>query len=241
MSDITTWPPAYVLIKHPRARHVKLKTSIRHGLELVVPKRFNQKDIPEILEANKAWIIKHLAKLREQTDNYLNAPLPDEIVLAAGDLRWKMTYLETESKKLRVMTRPFQELVLFGNTQDKKLVKKILVTWVKQQAKLFLSARLQQLSDTYGLSFTSITIRNQKSRWGSCTSQKAINLNYKLIFLPAELADHIILHELCHTIHMNHSTSFWRLVAKFDPDWKIHSKETRRAEKFIPPWVGETG
>jgi predicted metal-dependent hydrolase len=238
-SDIIAWPPAYIIKKHPRARYVKLKTSIKHGLELVVPKRFNQKEIPAILEINKAWIIKQLTKIRAEAEIYKNTALPDEIVFAASNQRWKINYIETASKKLRLLTRPHAELVLFGNIKDKNLGKKLLVTWVKQQAKIFLTMRLQQLSEISGLGYSSISIRNQRSRWGSCTVQKAINLNYKLIFLPSELNDHIILHELCHTVHMNHSASFWRLVAKFDPDWKNHSKETRKADKFMPPWLAD--
>ncbi len=97
--------------------------------------------------------------------------------------------------------------------------------------------RLAVLSQQTGLDFSSVSIRNQRSRWGSCSTLKAINLSYKLIYLPVPLLDHIMIHELCHTIHMNHSGKFWRLVAQFDPEWKLHCHETRSGDKYIPLWA----
>jgi predicted metal-dependent hydrolase len=237
MIDEVDWPPLYTLKKHPRARHVKLKATVKYGLELVVPKRFNQKEIPLILEHNKAWIIKHLAKINEQAKLFANIDMPAQINLLAFDQSWKVDYIGTESGKLRLMTRPQQELVLFGNVHDKELCKKLLSNWAKTQARKLLSQRIDELSLLCSLPFNNLTIRNQRSRWGSCSVEKNINLSFKLVFLPGELMDYIIIHELCHTVQLNHSAKFWRLVASFDAAWKEHCKASRKAEAFIPPWI----
>lgn len=75
--------------------------------------------------------------------------------------------------------------------------------------------------------FNRISIRNQKTRWGSCSSNKNLNFNYKIVFLPYELAEYLVVHELCHLIHFNHSKDFWNLVENYCPDYRIHQKILR--------------
>jgi predicted metal-dependent hydrolase len=231
------WPPEFTLKKSVRARHVRLKASVQHGLELVVPMRFNQKRIPEILEVNKLWIEKQLDKIQQERKDIEAATLPAEIIFPVTGQSWKINYIQSDNKKLQILMRPQQELVLLGNISNKDVCKKLLLSWTLNQAKIYLPLVLQELSEQTRLPFKTVSIRNQRSRWGSCSSEKMINLNYKLLFLPAHLARHIIIHELCHTVHMNHSSKFWRLVSTFDCDWKSNSQDTRRAEKYIPLWA----
>jgi predicted metal-dependent hydrolase len=75
------------------------------------------------------------------------------------------------------------------------------------------------------LPYNRVSIRGQKTRWGSCSSDKNINLNYKLLFLEPEFVKYIIIHELCHTIHLNHSREFWQLVGDFYPDYRDIRKQ----------------
>jgi predicted metal-dependent hydrolase len=235
-----TWPPAYVIKKHQRARHVKLKASVHHGLEIIVPKRFNPKHIPDILETNKSWIEKQLAQIHAVIAQCDPQALPHEISLTAMNQRWKVQYIKSQGhgSKIQLFSRAQQqEVALVGNIEDKALCRKGLKHWVKKMAQAYLHSRLKTVSQTTQLDYQSLSVRSQRSRWGSCSTDKKINLNYKIIFLPENLADHILIHELCHTVHMDHSAKFWRLVAAFDPNWKQHSRDTRRGEKFVPAWV----
>lgn len=231
------WPPAYTIKRHPRARYVKLKASPLQGLEIVVPKRFNQKTIPDILETNKSWIEKRLREIEATIHLRASVELPASIYLRAIDETWSVEYMKTHHQNLRLITRPNREVVLIGNTDDKEKCKKRLVEWIKVQAEIHLCLYLEKLSELTNLSFKTVSIRDQRSRWGSCTSQKTITLNYKLLFLPKELAAHILIHELCHTVHLNHSDRFWKLVSSFDPQWKQHSTDVRVADKWMPIWL----
>jgi len=100
----------------------------------------------------------------------------------------------------------------------------------KKQTKILVKSRLEYFNQFYyhllGVKFIyhRISIRNQKSRWGSCSSAKNLNFNYRLCLLSPELADYIIAHELCHTKEMNHSPAFWQLVARLIPDYKFRQK-----------------
>ena len=78
-----------------------------------------------------------------------------------------------------------------------------------------------------GGNYTSITIRDQKSRWGSCSSRGTLSFNYRLIFAPPRVLDYVVVHELCHLTHMNHSKDFWNMVASVMPEYKTYKNWLR--------------
>ncbi len=97
----------------------------------------------------------------------------------------------------------------------------------KENARVLVNARLLYFNAFYNCDIGRISIRNQKSRWGSCSSKGNLNFNYKIVFLPTELADYIIVHELCHLVEMNHSKRFWLLVSQIIPDYKERQNKIR--------------
>ena len=97
----------------------------------------------------------------------------------------------------------------------------------KEVARILVASRLKYFNQFYNYKIGKIFIRNQKSRWGSCSNKGNLNFNYKLVFLPLELTDYIIVHELCHRGEMNHSKRFWNLVAQQIPDFKERRKKIK--------------
>lgn len=90
----------------------------------------------------------------------------------------------------------------------------------KEAARELVHAKLQHWNQYYGYVYGRVSIKMVKTRWGSCSSNRNLNFNYKIMFLPEHLQDYIIVHELCHLEQMNHSPAFWALVAKTIPDYK---------------------
>lgn len=88
--------------------------------------------------------------------------------------------------------------------------------------------RLAHFNTRYSFAIGRVAIRNQKSRWGSCSKKGNLNFNYRIVLLPAHLADYVIVHELCHIGEFNHSRKFWVLVAQAAPDWRRHRAELKR-------------
>jgi predicted metal-dependent hydrolase len=91
-------------------------------------------------------------------------------------------------------------------------------------------AKLDHWNQLYNFTYNRVTIRNTRSRWGSCSSKKNLNFNYRILFLPPELQDYLIVHELCHLQEMNHAPQFWSLVAQQVPDYQLRMQQLRALE-----------
>ena len=97
----------------------------------------------------------------------------------------------------------------------------------KEDARVLVGKKVEQVANLYAVKFGRISIRNQKSRWGSCSKRGNLNFNFKIFFLPPELQDYIIAHEVCHLLQFNHSQKFWDLVGWSIPEYKILRKRLR--------------
>lgn len=116
---------------------------------------------------------------------------------------------------------------------NQQLIRSKILVALRKEAKSYLPRRLSFLAEEHGFSFARSKITHSSSRWGSCSSSGTISLNIGMMNLPFELIDYVIIHELCHTRHMNHSTKFWDEVAKFDPHYKTRRNELKKYSPYI--------
>lgn len=116
---------------------------------------------------------------------------------------------------------------------NQQLIRSKILVALRKEAKSYLPRRLSFLAKEHGFSFARSKITHSSSRWGSCSSSGTISLNIGMMNLPFELIDYVIIHELCHTRHMNHSTKFWDEVAKFDPHYKTRRNELKKYSPYI--------
>jgi len=98
----------------------------------------------------------------------------------------------------------------------------------REQARRLVESRIKYFNSFYKFKINRIAIKNTKTRWGSCSSKKNLNFNYKIIYLKKELADYLIIHELCHLEELNHSKRFWALVRQTIPNYVKINKELKR-------------
>ena len=120
-----------------------------------------------------------------------------------------------------------------GAIQSDQLVQKIIGLFLKNKASKIFPDCVKKIASLYHFDFTDVKIRGQKGRWGSCSNRKVLNLNYKLLFMPTSVAHYVFIHELCHTKEMNHSSKFWQLVEKCDPNYKKHEKYLKENGQII--------
>jgi predicted metal-dependent hydrolase len=230
-----TWPPQYTLRRNPRTKRISFKVSLRHGLEIVIPQRCALRHVDLALEEARDFIEKQLARVHTKREQANATPLPDKLIFPATLETWPITYRQTDAPPR--LTRRQQQLTLTGDCHALARVQSSLRTWIKKHAKKRLNPWLRALSEQHNLPINRITIRDQHTRWGSCSEEKNINLNYKLLFLPQPLATHILLHELCHTRHLNHSQSFWNLLETLDPNFQANKQQAKKASDHVPLWL----
>jgi predicted metal-dependent hydrolase len=233
-------PFAYRLRESSRARCVGLRVTQEHGLEVVLPRGYNASLVPDLLRRKQQWIRSALDR-REAHWKTFGPPqpwrLPAQIELPAIGHVWRVEAVETASRRVTVRTTGAGCLRVIGRISSEKACRATLARWLMAQAREYLPSRLHAASERIGLHCQRVSIRQQRSRWGSCSRRKTISLNAKLLFLSPELADYILIHELCHLAEMNHSRRFWMLVAKHCPDYRHANRQLRDMWKHLPRWA----
>lgn len=230
----------YILRVSTKAKHVRFQVSVEKGLEVVVPKRFSLSRVPSLVEKNSQWIERAFQKAKAYERLIGPVPvwqMPEEIRLCALDLNWSVFISRDDMKTVVVLEKSGKTLVVHGATEDAAGCQQALKRWLTRKAEEHLIHWLKRVSDQTGLGYTSTSIRQQQTRWGSCSSRRSISLNARLLFLPPELVTYVLVHELCHTKHLNHSPKFWRLVEFYLPDYRQFDRRLRDGGQYIPGWV----
>lgn len=206
-----------------KVKQAKLRIKPLGRLEVVIPLNFPRREIPGLLHKHADWIGRHL-----KTRTFTQPDLPNEIRLNFDGSQQAVIY------DCKLSASGEAQILITGERYQDKIAQ--LRHWIRQQAWFHLPPLLEQLSRQTGLGYKKISIRSQKTRWGSCSSSGAISVNDQLLFLPRNTAAYLMVHELCHTQHMNHSQKFWRLVEQHCPDFRDHECILHQAKSNIPGW-----
>lgn len=231
------WPPPFTIQRSSRIRSVRLQICQRRGLRLILPQTFTLEKIPSILHQNRDWIERQFTRIQPLLTPLNSAIFPTQLSLLAINEHWQISYETDHSNLVFIQTRDTKKLVIYGNKKNSTEIKNVLHKWIKKRAKLYLIPWLKKLSSETELNYLHATIRNTRTRWGSCSKEKKISLSCKLLFLPPILVEHVLLHELCHTIHLNHSKNFWDLFTQVNAHCRELRKQLRQAQKYIPLWL----
>lgn len=208
---LTGNPPVALTLRHSaRARRISLRVSALDGrVTLTVPRGVSENEALDFARQKEAWLRDHLARQE-----------PDVRVGPGVDL-------PILGRPRRIVTgQPGRGLMLSDDTlyvpgAPEDAAARVL-GWIKVQAR----ARLAFASDGYarelGVSYSGLTLRDTRSRWGSCSSAGRLNYSWRLMLCPSEVLDYVAAHEVSHLIEMNHSRAFWRVVEGLCPDWRDH-------------------
>lgn len=221
-----------------RAKRIRLRVSAEDGLIATLPKGMPMHMLHSFLDEQRDWIhhtLNELQPLRQQLETERRT-LPATLDLRAFDREFRICYKETPGSRLRLDDQG-ETLVVRGLLDDISTIHKALGNHVRRQAKNLLGAELERLSKHHGLTYNGYGIRRQKTRWGSCSASGKINLNDTLLFLPRHLMQHVLLHELAHTRHLDHSGAFYQLLHSLDPQTQEHRQALRQAGKYVPLWL----
>ncbi len=207
----------FILRQSKRAKKLSISIKPPRTVTLTIPYGISASTALTFAKANVAWVEEKLKVAEEKAANQVR------IITSKDNFQTKYHkikfvphkrqdyYVQIFEKDTLLYfpeswkeeSKEVQDLVKFGITETYRL-----------EAKAYLPQRLKYLADKNGFKFSKVAIRQTKGRWGSCSSQKSINLSLSLMSLPYHLIDYVLLHELCHTVEMNHSTRFYALLNK---------------------------
>jgi predicted metal-dependent hydrolase len=220
-----------------RARRLSIKVYPRGRVEVVVPKRTRARDVQSFVEEHRDWI----RRTRESFAS-LQAPepfrLPLRISLPGIQREFSVSYRKSSGARTVRCRQLGDCVVLSGATGNAALCVSALKRWLAGLAKREFGPRLRSLSVATGNPYRRMRVAGQKTCWGSHSSRGTISLNYCLLFLSPALLRYLLIHELCHARHMNHSRRFWALVRRFEPDYRRLDRELAESWRSIPVWVG---
>ncbi|HUG11644.1 MAG TPA: SprT family zinc-dependent metalloprotease [Opitutaceae bacterium] len=207
-----------VVRRSARARRYRIEVKRDGTAVLTIPARGSAREAQAFLANQAAW----LARARERVAR-MPRPAPAWTHGTSVLFRGEWLPIEPHATRAGVVSLGGREFRVRAATSDLRLA---LEAQFKRIAKVELVARAWELAATHGIQIRRVSIRSQRTRWGSCSSKGTISLNWRLVQAPPAVADYVVLHELAHTRHMNHSTGFWRAVAELCPGW-------REAERWL--------
>ena len=182
-------------------KYLRIRMAPGRGVWVSVPFGVSRKQVEKFLEENREWILKNRKDMKVyEEDTGVGLGIGAEIKTKLHVLR----IVETEEPK------PSYRL-------EQKIVQQFLLEIYTMECRRYLPQRIRNYAEKFGFRYGRVTFRNNISNWGSCSFDNNISLNIKLMKLPDEIIDYVILHELCHTVEKNHSAAFWKLVGKVCP------------------------
>lgn len=206
----------YELRISSRSRHIKIRVEHPDKVVVSAPPRTPQRMIDQFVAQSESWISTQLAKLKHKQQFGETA---DTLTIFGITYQKQITLASDRPIGIAIINKILTvNPVQLTDASTAAEIKRFL----KSTAEKYIMPRTQQLAKTMGIAYGSITLRAQKTRWGSCSSQGNLNFNWRLVHCPTPVIDYVIIHELAHRRHMNHSDRFWQLVAQYDPEHRVH-------------------
>ncbi|WP_170291933.1 M48 family metallopeptidase [Heliobacterium mobile] len=233
--------------KSKRLRSVSMRISPQ-GLLVRGPTSLTEEEIQQFIREKERWISRHWTRFSLEGQRRAKAIEEKRLFFYGKPYR---LVLSLEEKPIPLRERVHfsgNQLVLHIEQSKEKDWQKELREWFLFQAKVVIGKRLAEIAQHLRCQYGTVTIRDQKTRWGSCSSRKNLSFNWRLVAMPPKVLDYVIIHELCHLKEMNHSSKFWSAVGQIIPDYMVHRQWLKEHgkemtyildEDFLPGQQGE--
>jgi predicted metal-dependent hydrolase len=217
-----------------RARRMVVRVFHSGRVEVVVPVRTPPRLIATFLERHRQWI-EHKRAEASRTAVAPEPFPPASIDLPACAERWRV-HLAGGIGRLRLASGG-GVISVGGDAADRAALRQMLLHWLLARARDALEPTLIECAREFGFSYARMVIRRQRTRWGSCSVRGTISLNACLLFLPPPVVRYLLIHELAHTRHLNHSRRFWQCVAGCCPEYRRLDRLLIDGWRSVPAWV----
>lgn len=218
-----------------RARRLSVRVYPGGRVEVVVPPGASPTAVQKFIGTHRQWIHRRVEDL--STAAAMDDSRPESIRLSAIDRHYAVEYRPTGESSASLRIAGENVLVVSGPLHDDRAIGAALRSWLADLAQQQLGSELDRVAVEGNFRYARAQIRRQRTRWGSCSASGTISLNVCLLFLRPQVVRYLLLHELCHTRHMNHSARFWALVESLEPDYRALDQELLRGWQSVPGWM----
>ena len=203
-------------------------------VEVVVPPRTSRATVSAFVSEHRDWIeTRRQAALRQKPPD---TPFPPQLIALPGVYESWRVHLAGGTGRVRI--REGDELLwIAGDCGAPQVLKDALRGWLLLHAQRVLAEHLADCAREFGFAYGRLSIRRQRTRWGSCSARGTISLNCCILFQPPEVLRYLLIHELSHTRHMNHSRAFWECVARCCPDYRKLDRQLLDGWRRVPSWL----
>lgn len=218
---------AYRVRRSARARRLALRVGADIGVEVVLPARSAGGDVERFLLRHVRWIVRHqqnLARWKTLGDGTRLTVLGRNVTLRFEPYDGHRAVASLQGPFLTVRCREF----------DQELVRTLVLRVLTRVAREAIPRRVAAIDAGHSCGPSAVTIRNQRTRWGSCSRKGTLSFNWRLVLLPPFVMDYLIVHELAHLKEMSHSPRYWSLVARMDPCWREAERWLRVNGRTLP-------
>ena len=220
-------PPSLIFVRHPRARRYILRVLPDGTARVTIPRRGSRKEAERFVNAQQRWIEQQRLRRLELLARPSSSPIDPNTILFRGE---PIALEHGVDRDRAIVLFRDRQIPLKSATDDPRHA---VVRHLREVAALELPARLLELAEPHRLTVSRVSVRDQRTRWGSCSSAGRISLNWRLVQMPDEVRDYVLLHELMHLREPNHSRRFWRHVAAVCPDFQQARRWLRAHESLL--------
>ncbi len=221
------------IVKKRGLKRMTLSVKAQGQISMSVPYSVAFSTAEKFIEEKKNWIIKSQKKIKAKEDK--------RTVFAPGTefatKYRRMVFIQDQKSFIRTTQKHIEihytTSVNFEDEGIQEFIRKALNEILRAEAKKYLPERTRCLAEKHNFSYEKLSVRNAKTRWGSCSGRNNISLNIHLMRLPDKLIDYVILHELCHTVEKNHGKNFWALLDKVSGNAKALDKALKEYNTVI--------
>lgn len=215
-------------ITHIRSKRKSLTLAVKPGGTVILrtPNYISNREIERFLKKQTSWLT---ARVLEAKSNHISFEFTPGTTIPYKGLNIEIN-VSPDVKR----TNLNENMLILSDSIDIKIQ---LLKWYKEEARKEITKCVDELTNNLGLTYNRIFIRNQKTRWGSCSGKKNLNFSWKVILTKPELLRYLVVHEVCHLIEMNHSRDFWNLVQTHDPLFIQHRKELQKAGHYLTTFL----
>ena len=200
-----------------------------------MPPRTSRATVSAFVSEHRDWIeTRRQAALRQKPPE---SPFPPPQIALPGVYESWRVHLAGGTGRIRVRASGDELLVIAGDIGSRERLEEALRRWLMGRAQVVLAEHLADCAREFGFSYRALSVRRQKTRWGSCSARGTISLNCCILFQPPEVLRYLLIHELSHTRHMNHSRAFWATVAQYCPDYRKLDRQLLDGWRRVPSWL----